>query len=366
MKEMIGLMAMTFLSSYSFCQETLQSVTDRGNTTTQSIAIGGNALGSYQGYKVLAINPDFNGSLIDFRNAGDKSFHVRYDMAAGLILESRDGTQPIVLQPVYGGNVGIGTTSPTNKLSVNGAADFQTRIGFNSKSQYLGDGYMFFNATGGLNDFGIRNDVGDILLAAGSASPQFILKPSGNVGIGTMAPAYKLDVNGEVGTSRLVVSNVGGGITWPSSGSYAAIDVMQGADMIFYNGMAAYNERMRILGNGNIGIGTSNPGVYKLAVEGTIGARKMKVTQEAWADYVFDSSYQLPSLTNVETFIKENKHLPEVPSAAEVKKDGLDLGDNQAVLLKKIEELTLYIIQQNKEMLEMKKRLAEVEANQSK
>ncbi|WP_164974192.1 hypothetical protein [Filimonas effusa] len=140
--------------------------------------------------------------------------------------------------------------------------------------------------------------------------------------------------------------------------------------------MANYGENGKITlvpNGGNVGIGTENPGSYRLAVEGTVGARKIKITQQAWADYVFDSSYQLPSLSHVETFIKENKHLPEVPSAAEVKKDGLDLGDNQVLLLKKIEELTLYIIQQNKqiteqnkELVEVKKRLAEVETKQSK
>jgi hypothetical protein len=109
--------------------------------------------------------------------------------------------------------------------------------------------------------------------------------------------------------------------------------------------------------SGNVGIGTTSPGSYKLAVEGTIGARRVKVTQAAWADYVFDSTYQLASLQEVEQFIQQNKHLPDVPSAAEVKKEGLDLGDNQAVLLKKIEELTLYIIEQNKQLEVQKQQL---------
>ena len=136
-------------------------------------------------------------------------------------------------------------------------------------------------------------------------------------------------------------------------------------------------EKMRINRNGYVGIGTANP-QSELAVKGAITTMSIKVTRTGWADYVFDSAYQLPSLSHVETFIKANKHLPEVPSAAEVKKDGLDLGDNQAVLLKKIEELTLYIIQQNKqitqqntqltrqneEMEHVKKRLSELESKQ--
>jgi hypothetical protein len=111
--------------------------------------------------------------------------------------------------------------------------------------------------------------------------------------------------------------------------------------------------------SGNVGIGTTSPGTYKLSVEGTIGARRVKVIAPGapWADYVFDSSYQLPSLQEVEHFIQRNKHLPEVPSAAEVKMNGIDLGDNQVTLLKKIEELTLYIITQEKQLDRQKQEL---------
>lgn len=99
---------------------------------------------------------------------------------------------------------------------------------------------------------------------------------------------------------------------------------------------------------GNVGIGTWITGDYKLAVEGTIGARRVKVHTTSWADYVFDSSYTLAPLQAVEKYILENKHLPEVPAAATVAREGVDVGENQVLLLKKIEELTLYIIEQNK------------------
>ncbi len=102
--------------------------------------------------------------------------------------------------------------------------------------------------------------------------------------------------------------------------------------------------------NGHIGVGTSAPGDYQMAVEGTIGTRKLKVTQASpWADYVFEPAYRLKSLSQVETFIRENKHLPEVPSAKEVEKNGIDVGETAALLLKKIEELTLYLIDMKKE-----------------
>ena len=99
--------------------------------------------------------------------------------------------------------------------------------------------------------------------------------------------------------------------------------------------------------NGNVGIGTNSP-QGKLAVNGTIYSTKVKVTQSGWADYVFGNQYHLPSLKELETFIHLNHHLPNVPNAAEVEKNGLDVGDNQRILLEKVEELTLYIIELNK------------------
>jgi hypothetical protein len=87
-----------------------------------------------------------------------------------------------------------------------------------------------------------------------------------------------------------------------------------------------------------------------LHVNGEVFTRKVKVTQNNWPDYVFSSAYHLPSLYEVESHIQKFQHLPNVPSAADIEKNGLDLGDGQAVLLRKIEELTLYSIQQQKEL----------------
>jgi hypothetical protein len=99
----------------------------------------------------------------------------------------------------------------------------------------------------------------------------------------------------------------------------------------------------------NVGIGTTNPGSYKLAVEGKIGAREVNVLTGPWPDYVFNSNYYLMPLNEVETFIKSNKHLPNVPDACDVEKDGINLGEMNAILMKKIEELTLYMIELKKE-----------------
>lgn len=117
-------------------------------------------------------------------------------------------------------------------------------------------------------------------------------------------------------------------------------------------------EKMRIDPNGNVGIGTTNTYNNKLAVAGNILAEKVKVKLQAnWPDYVFDPAYKLPSLQELEAYVRIHKHLPDVPSAKEVAENGIDLGDTQAILLKKIEELTLLLIEQNKKLESQETRL---------
>ena len=97
----------------------------------------------------------------------------------------------------------------------------------------------------------------------------------------------------------------------------------------------------------SVGIGTTSIGDvdYRLFVESGIKTRKVTVDQASWPDYVFKQSYNLLSLSGLREFIRRNHHLPDIPSEKEVREKGLNLGDNQALLLKKIEELTLYILQ---------------------
>lgn len=111
-------------------------------------------------------------------------------------------------------------------------------------------------------------------------------------------------------------------------------------------------------GKMKIGTGTLNIGTHALAVNGSAIFTKAQVKLNTnWPNYVFESGYDLPSLLYIEAYIQEHKHLPGVPSAKEVEENGIDLGDNQSILLKKIEELTLYIIEQEKRIKALEQKL---------
>ncbi|NML22991.1 hypothetical protein HHL16_19090 [Pseudoflavitalea sp. G-6-1-2] len=193
-----------------------------------------------------------------------------------------------------------------------------------------------------------------------------------NVGINTNTPGYALDVNGWMhGNSTLLMdTKVAGDITVHLKGP-----VGRGPNLVLQGGgtgQVAYwltgdntalkiggngwNEpaigAINVLVNGNVGVGTATPGSFKLAVEGMIGAREVKVTvANPWPDYVFSKEYKLMSLAKLEEFINRNKHLPNLPSAQEVEEQkGIELGDVTSKLLEKIEELTLHVIELNKKM----------------
>ncbi len=117
-------------------------------------------------------------------------------------------------------------------------------------------------------------------------------------------------------------------------------------------------EIMRLTTDGKVGIGTANPGSFKLAVEGKIAARGVKVTLGGFADYVFEPTYKLRPLAHLEQYINQNKHLPGIPTAEEVKKEGgIELGEMNVKLLEKVEELSLYIIEMNKKLEEQQKEI---------
>ena len=130
----------------------------------------------------------------------------------------------------------------------------------------------------------------------------------------------------------------------------------------------AANENIYMsLNGGNVLIGKNsqyNP-VYRLDVAGKVRADGIVVNTDG-ADFVFDKDYSLPSLSNVETYIQENKHLPEIPSAQDMQKEGMNVGDLQTKLLQKIEELTLYVIEQQKQIDLLKVELRKEQSKKTK
>ncbi|MFQ3579625.1 MAG: hypothetical protein SNJ71_05745 [Bacteroidales bacterium] len=112
---------------------------------------------------------------------------------------------------------------------------------------------------------------------------------------------------------------------------------------------------MEIDATGNIGIGCTPQSDARLTVNGVVKAKKVNVTLSGFPDYVFKPDYKLQSLSEVEAFIQAHGHLPEVPTEQQVLENGLDVGDTQALLMKKVEELTLYIIKMEKRIAELEK-----------
>lgn len=123
-----------------------------------------------------------------------------------------------------------------------------------------------------------------------------------------------------------------------------------------YDGlMVQYNR------DGNVGIGTWNP-MAKLAVDGNILAKEIKVkTDITVPDYVFEPDYNLSSLGEIASYVKVNKHLPEIPSAKEISRDGLDLAEMNLLLLKKVEELTLHAIENEKKRTDLEEKVLKLE-----
>ena len=165
------------------------------------------------------------------------------------------------------------------------------------------------------------------------------------------------------------IGNPSGGVNcfvgeWGIGGNDTDITQMHGKNgMKFTIGNYQPGEwvAMTIGSNGNVGIGTDQlTENYKLSVEGNIRAREIEVNATTWADYVFDADYYLAPLTVVEEYIAENNHLPNVPSEEEVLEEGINLGEMDAILLRKIEELTLYMIELKKENEELKKLMEKI------
>jgi len=260
--------------------------------------------------------------------------------------------------------------------NLNIGAGFHNAFGYGPRIYFLGNSDDFFishyNSGGNQSEF--RFSIGDDFQAedkfaigvtyAGDNQwyDRMVVQGDGNVGIGTSNPDQKLTIKGGgIGfdynsADKKLYSPQDGELEWMTN---------QGAG---YHGFAVSHQGERrvylnVLGDsyingGNLGIGTTSP-KEKLSVNGKIRAHEIKVEATNWPDYVFQKEYSLSPLSEVEKYINTNGHLPEIPSALEVQKEGIALGELNNTLLKKIEELTLHLIEQNKSILKQNEKLVE-------
>ncbi len=251
---------------------------------------------------------------------------------------SSDGITRIAIKN-SNGNVGIGTTNPLAKLQIVQSNENGLRIERDGHESYElrlagGNGLQVLNKTDGRYEMTFDG--------------------AGNVGIGTIDPNYKLEVeksNAANNTEYLLAAfnhtgNAGGVyMGYVGNGTDAREAVLRSGGNINLNlGTSAYKSALTINNSdGNVGIGTESPD-NKLEVNGIIRSKEILVEASPWPDYVFAPEYNLRSLTDTKAFIEENHHLPGIPSAEEVDENGIAVGDMQAKLLQKIEELTLYIL----------------------
>ncbi len=273
---------------------------------------------------------------------------------------------------VYTGNsVGIGTSTPGYPLEVYGS------IVSNNGAVIALNGVLVANSTapytyyidpidnvdatvgvatpaGGLlggtttGDLTIRAGGSNrVVFGASNAGVEMILNAYGQVGIGTQSPNRTLHVNGNNASIGIQDSNTGGheyslGNFNTGDGSLGLYDYTAGA------------VRWLVDSSGNVGIGTTTP-AHLLHVAGKIGAEEVIVSSTG-ADYVFDPGYVLKPLDDVAAYIAANHHLPDVPSAAEMKQSGVGVAEMQSKLLAKIEELTLHLIEEKQRNDQLERR----------
>ena len=319
----------------------------------------------------------------------------------------------------FAGGIGVGTQNLSSKLTVAGgdikAYNYDNHSGISIGAEASQQPRIGFHVSDNSRRFKIElNDINSVYERLGFFSSNsgqgaekeiFTINKAGNVGIGEIVPRSILHVksngagidggnNFQYNGNGLIVEATTGG---RSTSSGAQIEFMIPAGISGDNQWGQgriitvagngnnndatgkmilgtrrmfdkknvgqqwfYGDDIVIDGVGNIGMGTLTP-KEKLSVFGTVRAMEVKVESIGWPDYVFEKDYKIGTLNELEAYIKTNKHLPEIPSAEVIEKDGLALGEMNKKLLKNLEVLTLHVIEQNKQLIKQNLRIAELE-----
>lgn len=278
-----------------------------------------------------------------------------------------------------GGSLGIGTANPGAKLHVAGTGKFEGSASTDFVKMYNTSNNL--GSTTSVLTVGLSSNqnANPYLLklygttTSSNHGDRFVVKNDGQVGIGISDPRYKLSVaggiivddgahfNGNVTTGEDYVIKFGDASHGEAIGSMKS----GGNNIHGLNFYTAYQSRMSITNSGAVTIGNvSTPSGYKLYVEQGILTEQVKVavrTTNDWSDFVFKPNYNLMPLDEVACYIESNHHLPNVPSAEAVVKEGINMAIMDAKLLEKIEELTLYSIELNKQLKLLQEKLSNLE-----
>jgi hypothetical protein len=290
------------------------------------------------------------------------------------------------------GNVGIGTTTPKEKLDVNGTIRANNNLiampWYNMATAPQGawvPGYMKLKtpivATGPDDMFSIRirgyryglSGTPVDIICGGYAYP-----PAGLIQTGCNTEGTSDPVGIGVENGKVIITIGSGGGAWyydHFTAEYSGWIQRSSSDFVWefvyntvpntanLNNVIIKDKEGTIYTTGAVGIGTTTPGNYKLNVVGSVRANEV-VVNTTGADYVFKDDYELKALEEVAEFIEKENHLPGIPSASEMQANGVGVSEIQSKLLSKIEELTLYLIEQNKQIAALKAKVIELEKNE--